>query len=179
MLGGEPQQVVFAFVTHQIFKTFLIGGVFTSKNDLTRAKLPKKPPEYLGDYGKEMWQYLIPYFNQNKSIIKADQFLIAQYCSAYDVFREAYRSVKKDGLQQKKFKTALNPLDGTIVARDFTGYAKNPSVQMMSDALNKINMIGKELGLSPKSRNELINLKTPEEDNNKHSTADQLREFFK
>jgi len=50
-------------------------------------------------------------------------------------------------------------VNGSVVAHDFTGYTKNPSVQIMSDSLSKMNSLGKELGLSPKSRNELINLK--------------------
>lgn len=146
-------------------------------NDLTKAKLPLKAPNYLGDYGEEMWQHLIPYFNKEKNLIRADQFLIAQYCSAYDVFRTAYESVKVEGLQSKKYKTALNPVDGTVVARDFTGYAKNPAVQMMSDSLNKMNTIGKELGLSPKSRNDLINLKKPQK-KEKKDIAKEMNKFF-
>ena len=120
------------------------------------------------------------FLNKNKKVIRADQYLVAQYCSAYDIYRTAYDNVQKDGLQSKKFKTTLNPVDGSIVAKDFTGYAKNPSVQAMSDALNKMNTIGKELGLSPKSRNELVNLKEPKKkEKNKPSIQDQMKDFFK
>lgn len=149
------------------------------KVDLTKKRLPLKPPKYLGDYGQEMWQSLVPYFNKSKNIIRADQFLVAQYCSAYDVFRTAYESVKKDGLQRKKYKTALNPVNGEVVARDFTGYAKNPSVQMLTSSLNKLNAIGKELGLSPKSRNDLVNLKKPKKEEKKEPVSEKLEDFFK
>lgn len=147
------------------------------KDDLTKPKLPLKPPKYLGKYGAEIWKYIVPYLNKNKQVIKVDQYLTAQYCGAYDVYRNAYESVKKDGIQSKKFKTTLNPVNGKVVAHDFTGYAKNPSVQAMSDALNKMNTIGKELGLSPKSRNELINLKQPEKKKKKDVTA-EMKKFF-
>lgn len=148
------------------------------KEDLTKAKLPITPPKYLGKNGAIIWKYLVPFLNKNKKVIRADQYLLAQYCSAYDIYREAYENVKKEGLQSKKFKTTLNPVDGSIVAHDFTGYAKNPSVQAMSDALNKMNSLGKELGLSPKSRNELINLKEPEKEQKKTSTVSELKKFF-
>lgn len=147
------------------------------KDDLTRAKLPLNPPKYLGDYGKQIWQYIIPFLNKNKKVIRADQYLAAQYCSAYDVYRQAYENVKKEGIQSKKFKTTLNPVNGDVVAHDFTGYAKNPSVQAMSDALNKMNTIGKELGLSPKSRNELINLKEPKK-KKKENVSAEMKKFF-
>ena len=91
------------------------------KEDLTKAKLPTTPPKYLGKNGAIIWKNLVPYLNKNKKVIKADQYLLAQYCSAYDIYRNAYENVKKDGLQSKKFKTALNPVDGSVVASSTTG----------------------------------------------------------
>ncbi|NRN90938.1 phage terminase small subunit P27 family [Lactobacillus helveticus] len=149
-----------------------------SKVDLKQPNLSEDPPKYLGRIGKTLWRKLVPYLNENKNIIKADQYLLAQYCSAYDMYRTAYENVQEHGIQRPKYKTTLSPVDGKIVAKDFTGYAKNPSVQAMSDALNKMNSLGKELGLSPKSRNELINLKEPEKEQKKTSTVSELKKFF-
>lgn len=136
------------------------------------------PPKYLGDIGKRLWRKLVPYLNENKNIIKADQYLLAQYCSAYDMYRTAYENVQEHGIQRPKYKTTLNPVNGEIVAHDFTGYAKNPAVQTMSDSLAKLNSIGKELGLSPKARHDLINLKEPEKKKKEVNTADELKKFF-
>lgn len=47
----------------------------------------------------------------------------------------------------------------------------------MSDALNKLNSIGKELGLSPRARSEMLELNAPEE--KKKSVAESMKEFFK
>lgn len=151
-----------------------------SKVDLKQSNLSEDPPKYLGRIGRTLWRKLVPYLNENKNIIRADQYLLAQYCSAYDMYRTAYENVQEHGIQKPKYKTTLSPVDGTIVAKDFTGYAKNPAVQTMSDSLAKLNSIGKELGLSPKARNDLINLKEPEkkEEKKKTSTADQLKKFF-
>lgn len=150
------------------------------KVDLKQPNLSEDPPKYLGRIGRALWRKLVPYLNENKNIIRADQYLLAQYCSAYDMYRTAYENVQEHGIQKPKYKTTLSPVDGTIVAKDFTGYAKNPAVQTMSDSLAKLNSIGKELGLSPKARNDLINLKEPEkkEKKKKTSTADQLKKFF-
>lgn len=150
------------------------------KVDLKQPNLSEDPPKYLGRIGRTLWRKLVPYLNENKNIIRADQYLLAQYCSAYDMYRTAYENVQEHGIQKPKYKTTLSPVDGTIVAKDFTGYAKNPAVQTMSDSLAKLNSIGKELGLSPKARNDLINLKEPEkkEEQKKTSTEDQLKKFF-
>ena len=63
-----------------------------------------------------------------------------------------------------------------MVSKDFQGYKKNPAYQMMSDALGRMNTIGKELGLSPKARNQLMDLKNI--DNNDKSIGQSLKKFF-
>lgn len=148
------------------------------KGDLKQPKLPKKAPEYLGSIGKAMWRYLAPYFNETKKTIRADQYLVAQYCSTYEVYRKSYEIVLKDGIQRPKYKTLLSPVTGKVVAKDFAGYAKNPAVQTMSNALSQLNSLGKELGLSPVSRNKLAKLDFSEEKEGKKSAVESLKEFF-
>ena len=63
-----------------------------------------------------------------------------------------------------------------MVSKDFAGYKKNPAYNMMSDSLSKMNQIGKELGLSPKARNQLMDLKNI--DNNDKSIGQSLKQFF-
>lgn len=75
------------------------------------------------------------------------------------------------------YKTTVSPVTGDVVAKDFSGFRKNPAVQTMSDALNKLNSIGKELGLSPRARSEMLELNVPEE--KKQSVAESMKEFFK
>lgn len=146
------------------------------KGSLNQPKLPKKAPEYLGSIGKAMWRYLAPYLNENGKTIRADQYLVAQYCSAYEVYRKANKIILKDGIQRPKYKTLLSPVDGSVVAKDFTGYAKNPAVQTMANALSQLNSMGKELGLSPVSRKKLSEI-NPENDDKK-TAVQSLKEFF-
>ena len=53
--------------------------------DLTKPKVPTQAPKWLGTYGKYLWPKLTAYLNKSNKIIRADEYLIQQYCSAYDV----------------------------------------------------------------------------------------------
>lgn len=154
------------------------GGVKLAKVDLTASKVPETSPKWLGKYGKILYPKLAAYLNNNSKIIRADQYLAEEYCSAYDIYRTAYADLQKHGIQQAIYKTSLSPLDGSVVNKDFQGYRKNPAYQMMSDSLSKMNQIGKELGLSPRARSQMMELSSPS-DENKESVTDQMKEFFK
>lgn len=145
--------------------------------DLNKPKVPTQAPKWLDKYGKLLWPKVASFLNKNAKILRADEYLLQQYCSTYDIYRKAYESIKVDGLQQKIFKTTISPTTGEIVAQEFAGFRKNPAVQTMTDSLNKLNSIGRELGLSPKARSEMLALGAP--DNDKKTTAESLKEFFK
>lgn len=140
--------------------------------------MPETAPKWLGKYGKILYPKLATYLNNNSKIIRADQYLAEAYCSAYDIYRTAYADLQEHGIQQAIFKTSLSPLDGSVVNKDFQGYRKNPAYQMMSDSLSKMNQIGRELGLSPRARSQMMELNTPS-DENKKSVTDQMKEFFR
>lgn len=143
--------------------------------DLTKSKVPTQAPKWLGTYGKYLWPKLAAYLNKNSKILRADEYLLQQYCSAYDTYRVAYDDLQQHGLQQAIYKTSLSPINGSVVNRDFQGYRKNPAYTMMSDSLGRLNTIGKELGLTPKARSKMLELKTPEK---KASVSDDLKSFF-
>lgn len=146
--------------------------------DLTKPKVPDQAPKWLGKYGRYLYPKLATYLNKNDKILRADEYLVQQYCSAYDVYRVAYQDVLKHGIQQAIYKTSLSPVDGSVVSKDFQGYKKNPAYQMMSDSLGRMNTIGKELGLNPKARSQMMDLKSPTAAKKK-STAEEIKEFLK
>ena len=148
-----------------------------NKVDLSKPKVPNQAPKWLGTYGKYLWPKLATYLNKNDKILRADEYLLQQYCSAYDTYRMAYDEVLKHGVQQPICKTVLSPVDGSKVTKNFLGYKKNPAYQIMSDSLKQMNAIGKELGLSPKARSQMMELNTPKNDDAK-STVTSLKEFF-
>ncbi|MDU0408124.1 hypothetical protein N42HA_01134 [Lactococcus lactis] len=49
-------------------------------------------------------------------------------------------------------------MTGEIIDRQFQGFKRNPMTQIYSDAIKNLTKIGSELGLSPKSRSELMEL---------------------
>ena len=147
-----------------------------SRVDLTSRNVPNQAPKWLGTYGKYLYPKLATYLNKSDKILRADEYLIQQYCSAYDIYRKAYDELIKHGIQQSIYKTSLSPVDGSVVSKDFQGYKKNPAYNMMSDSLSKMNQIGKELGLSPRARSQLMELKSV--GNNSKSVTDSLKDFF-
>lgn len=154
------------------------GGVKLTKVDLTVSKVPETAPKWLGKYGKVLYPKLVAYLNKNSKIIRADEYLVQEYCSAYDIYRIAYADLQEHGIQQAVYKTSINPINGDVASQDFSGYKKNPAYQMMSDSLSKMNQIGRELGLSPKARSQMMELNSPSE-KGKKSVTDQMKEFFK
>lgn len=159
------------------FESFAKGGEKMSKVDLTSQNVPNQAPKWLGVYGKHLYPKLATYLNKSNRILRADEYLVQQYCGTYDIYRKAYDELIKHGIQQPIYKTSLSPVDGSVVSRDFQGYKKNPAYNMMSDALGRMNTIGRELGLSPKARNQLMDLKNI--NNNDKSVGESLKEFFK
>lgn len=157
------------------FELFTKGDEKLPKVDLTSQNVPNQVPKWLGTYGKYLYPKLAAYLNKSNKILRADEYLIQQYCSAYDIYRKAYDELTKHGIQQAIYKTSLSPVDGSVVSKDFQGYKKNPAYSMMSDALGRMNTIGKELGLSPKARNQLMDLKSTDNDK---SIGQSLKQFF-
>lgn len=175
LTSREPHQC-HSLVSQKQFGSFTKGDESLTKVDLSMPKVPNQAPKWLGTYGKYLYPKLATYLNKSDKILRADEYLLQQYCSAYDVYRKSYDEIIKHGVQQAIYKTSLSPVDGTVVSKDFQGYKKNPAYQMMSDSLSKLNAIGRELGLSPKARSEMLDLKAPT--SKKKSAKESLKEFF-
>lgn len=65
---------------------------------------------------------------------------------------------------------------GEKIGEDFAGYKKNPAVDIMKNANTQLTSIGLQLGLSPKSRQELMAIVS--EDKNEKTTAELMKEFL-
>ena len=98
--------------------------------------------------------------------------LVEQYCANYEMYRNAYQDIQENGIQAKIF-TSLQDSSGKIVGKDFVGFRKNPAVATMKDALSQLNSVGVQLGLSPKSRQELMQIASRKKEK---SVAEQLKE---
>ncbi|KRL02514.1 phage terminase small subunit P27 family [Liquorilactobacillus capillatus] len=149
----------------------MVKNVYYKQNG---GHLSKDPPKQLSALAKECWRKVVPFLESTGKVQRIDSSLVELYCSQYGIYRKAYESVKKDGIQTKTFKP-LQDMTGKVIGKYFTGYKKNPALATMKDSINMMSSIGSELGLSPKSRAELLKLVKSQ---NKKSVTDGMREFF-
>lgn len=134
--------------------------------------LPATPPHYLGTLAKACWRKIVPFLESTGRVERIDVGLVEQYCANYEIYRNAYQDIQDNGIQAKIF-TSLQDSTGKIVGKDFAGFRKNPAVATMKDALNQLNSAGIQLGLSPKSRQELMRIASHKKEK---SMAQQLKE---
>ena len=136
--------------------------------------LPATPPHYLGTLAKACWRKIVPFLESTGRVERIDVGLVEQYCANYEIYRNAYQDIQDNGIQAKIF-TSLQDSSGKIVGKDFAGFRKNPAVATMKDALNQLNSVGIQLGLSPKSRQELMQIASHKK---KHDTISEMKKFF-
>lgn len=136
------------------------------------GKLSVYPPDYLGNLAKICWRKIVPFLEETERVQRIDTSLVEQYCSCYEIYRIAYEDVKENGIQMKLYRS-LQSNTGEVIDKDFVGCRKNPAVSTMNDALKQLKAIGSELGLSPKAREELMQIASQKEEK---SVAEQMKE---
>ena len=94
----------------------------------------------------------------------------------YEIYTIAYEDSKQNGIQQEITKPIQAQGSGEILGEQSLGFRKNPAVATMKDAVDTLNKIGIQLGLTPKGRQELLEIVG--EETNKASTAEMLKEFL-
>jgi P27 family predicted phage terminase small subunit len=92
-------------------------------------------PDYLPDYACEVWDRLVGAM-PTAIYTAADQDLLAAYCMAAHLHREAARQAEDEGMV----------LDGK--ERKYV----NPCLRVLSDSAQKMAVIGSRLGLDPAAR---------------------------
>lgn len=144
--------------------------VYYRQND---GRLERRPPDYLGRLAKSCWRKVVPFLESTKRVQRIDTALVEQYCSEYEIYRQAYDDIQNNGIQTKIY-TSLQDSSGKIVGKDFTGYRKNPAVGTMNDALKQLKSIGSQLGLSPRAREELMQIASHKKEK---SVAEQFKDI--
>lgn len=117
---------------------------------------------------------MVPVLNASNKMAPLDKNLVEMYASQYEIYRNAYEDIKENGQVTKVYKTVVNPVNGDVIAKDMTGYKRNPSTQIYSDAIKQLKSLGSELGLSPASRAELMQLSL-DDGKDKPSATEQLQ----
>ena len=136
--------------------------------------LPATPPHYLGTLASACWRKIVPFLEATGRVERIDIGLVEQYCANYEIYRNAYQDIQENGIQAKIF-SSLQDSSGKVIGKDFTGFRKNPAVATMKDAVNQLNSVGIQLGLSPKSRQELMQIASRKK---KDDTMSAMKKFF-
>lgn len=140
------------------------------------GRLPSDPPNHLGAVSREVWRKIVPFLEATEKIQRIDTFLVETYCTNYELYKTAYEDIKKNGIQTEIMKIVQAQGSGEILGEQSMGFKKNPAVATMKDATETLNKIGIQLGLTPKGRQELMEIAG--EEKNKVSTAEMLKEFL-
>ena len=141
------------------------------------GRLPSDPPNYLGTVAREVWRKIVPFLENTNKIQRIDTFLVETYCTNYEIYKLAYEDIKENGIQQEIRKPIQSPGSGEILGEQSMGFKKNPAVATMKDAVDTLNKIGIQLGLTPKGRQELMEIAGEKSDED--SIKDKMKEFFK
>lgn len=144
--------------------------------DVNGGKLSRTPPAYLGRQAKVVWRRLVPFLEDNTPVKRIDSGLVEQYASRYEIYRNAYKHIQENGEVQAIYKT-LQDQTGKKIGRDFVGYKRNPMTQIYDSAVKNLTKLGAELGLSPKSRSDLLKLNLDDR-KDERSVADRMKEFL-
>ncbi|MCI3861082.1 phage terminase small subunit P27 family [Lactococcus garvieae] len=150
----------------------MVAKKYKDSND---GKLSYRAPKHLSPIASACWRKTVPFLEEQKPVERIDSFLVEMYCTQYEIYRNAYDHLKENGEVQKIFKPVQDNL-GNIIDTSFQGFKRNPMTQIYSDAIKNLTKIGSELGLSPKSRSDLMELNMQE--GNEQSTEEKLSEFL-
>lgn len=140
-------------------------------------RLPSDPPNHLGTVAREVWRKIVPFLESTQKVQRIDVFLVETYCTNYEIYKIAYEDIKQNGIQQEITKPIQAQGSGEILGEQSLGFKKNPAVATMKDAVDTLNKIGIQLGLTPKGRQELMEIAGEQSDEG--SIKDKMKEFFK
>ena len=140
-------------------------------------RLPSDPPNHLGTVAREVWRKIVPFLESTQKVQRIDTFLVETYCTNYEIYKIAYEDIKQNGIQQEMKKPIQAQGSGEILGEQSLGFRKNPAVATMKDAVDTLNKIGIQLGLTPKGRQELLEIVGEQSDEG--SIKDKMKEFFK
>ena len=140
-------------------------------------RLPSDPPNHLGTVARETWRKIVPFLESTQKVQRIDTFLVETYCTNYEIYKIAYEDIKQNGIQQEITKPIQAQGSGEILGEQSLGFRKNPAVATMKDAVDTLNKIGIQLGLTPKGRQELLEIVGEQSDEG--SIKDKMKEFFK
>jgi P27 family predicted phage terminase small subunit len=128
-----------------------------------RARVPPEParldecpppPDHLNGYAKETWFQVAPELFRLGLLTVLDMGPLAAYCSAAAQLREAEEVIERMAKQ--------DPRGHALTVKGSAGsQVKNPLLRIASQAMNDMQRIGAQFGLTPSGRLRLSGIETP------------------
>lgn len=140
------------------------------------------PPSYFSELAGEMWKIVVPVLQKMQTVKQTDHAIVEAFCINYEQLINAYKDIQEHGQVQGIWKTVVLPTgealrdDDGKPRRDFQGFKRNPSTQILDAATAKLKALASELGLTPTSRASLINMLADKTENVDVATA--MKQFF-
>ncbi|CAH1855192.1 MULTISPECIES: phage terminase small subunit P27 family [Convivina] len=138
------------------------------------GKLRTNPPDYFSKQSGIVWRKVVGFLETKSNVIRVDSVLVETYCTQYEIYRNAYMHIRKHGEVQAMY-DPVQDMTGKVIEHTFKGFKRNPMTQIYSDSIKNLTKIGSELGLSPKSRQELFDGLTDGDDQS--ATAEIMQLF--
>lgn len=146
-----------------------------SDKDVNGGRLSYRAPDYLGDLSSRLWRKVTVFLEENSAVNRIDTNLVEMYCTQYEIYRNSYEHIKQNGEVQAIYKP-IQDCEGNIIDKTFQGFRRNPMTNIYSDSIKNLTKIGSELGLSPKSRAELMDIAADVKEESELSTADLIKQ---
>jgi P27 family predicted phage terminase small subunit len=99
------------------------------------------PPTWMGSHARQEWDRLAPILVRMRVLTQIDRDALAVYCEAVAHYEQAVQLVDQSA----------------VLISGQRGLVKNPAMQVARDQAAIIRAFGRELGLTPSSRSEMVN----------------------
>lgn len=146
------------------------------------SDLNPEPPTYFSEIAGSMWHIVVPVLKKMQTVKETDHAIVEAFCITYEQLITAYKDVQEHGQVQAIWKTVILPTGDVLrdgkgePRRDFQGYKRNPSTQILDAATMKLKQLAGELGLTPTSRASLINMLADKTDD--VDIGEAMQQFF-
>lgn len=120
--------------------------------------LPDEAPSYLRGSARYIWRRIVPKIKTQEFVNELDRTMVETFCINYQMMREAYESIKKEGQSSKTN----------------TGWKKNPALQVLDVSSKNLRSIGTELGLTPMGRAGILDIPVEEEKQNMEEVLKEI-----
>jgi P27 family predicted phage terminase small subunit len=121
----------------------------------TRAQICPPPPPHLNEYAKEVWQQIAPELHRLNLLTVLDVGPLAAYCSAAAQLRHAAEAIDRMAKQDNRGHALT--IEGSA-----GNQVMNPLLRIASQAMNDMQRIGAQFGLTPAGRLQLSGISPPQ-----------------